>query len=371
VRGLRKSFAVTGGQQRALADLDLEVAVGEFFTLLGPSGCGKTTLLRCIAGLEEPDAGDVELDGQLLNSVASGRFMPAEDRPISMVFQTYAIWPHLSVYENVAFPLRHGSSARPVRKEIDERVADALHLVRLDGFGPRSAALLSGGQHQRVALARAIIRRPRLLLMDEPLSNLDAKLREEMRFEIKELTQKLGTTTLHVTHDQGEALALADRMAVMQGGEILEIGEPAAIYRTPRTRFAAAFLGHMNWIDGEVTAEGEVSTPLGIVCIDPDEQVLAGAPVTIGIRPEAMAVVPVSGRSGGGPGGRVVSQLFAGDGYFVTVEIKGIRLLLKSASQLGVDERLDLALPEGPCLVFPREAGQGPEDLEARMATAS
>jgi iron(III) transport system ATP-binding protein len=251
VTDLKKVFETEGALVNAVDDVSFEIKEGEFFTLLGPSGCGKSTTLRCVAGLEVIDDGEISIDGQVVAS--RSRFVPANDRPISMVFQSYAIWPHMTVMGNVTFPLsyRGGESGRRLsRVERRERGMETLKLVQLDHLADRRAPYLSGGQQQRVALARALVVRPKLLLLDEPLSNLDAKLREEMRFEIKELTSKLGIATVYVTHDQGEALSMSDRIAVMSDGKIMQLGTPREIYLTPVTGRVARIVGSVNLLHG-------------------------------------------------------------------------------------------------------------------------
>ena len=231
------------GAVRAVDSVSFDIEEGEFLSLLGPSGCGKTTTLRLLAGLETPDAGEIVIDG----TSALGR--PPHSRQLGMVFQSYALFPHLTVARNVAFGLeRH----RVPAAEIPGRVADALRLVRLEpeGFGHRRPAELSGGQRQRVALARALVLRPRMLLLDEPLAAVDAKLRRAMQLELRELNRRLGTTFVYVTHDQDEALTMSDRIAVMDGGRLVQLGSPASVYESPRTRFVASFIGEMNLFDG-------------------------------------------------------------------------------------------------------------------------
>ena len=244
-----KDLVVRYGEQVAVNGVSFTVGRGEHLTLLGPSGCGKTTTLRAIAGLEQPSAGSITIDGQAMYDAGQRRNVPAEKRGVSMVFQSYAVWPHMSVFDNVAYGLR-------VRKlgaaEIREKVAHALELVQMPGFADRSAALLSGGQQQRVALARALAFSPRVLLFDEPLSNLDAKLRAEMRVELRELQRRLDITSVYVTHDQEEALAISDRVIVMNVGVIEQIGTPEEIYNRPRSRFVADFVGSANLIEGRV-----------------------------------------------------------------------------------------------------------------------
>lgn len=237
------------GSVQAVREIGLAIAPGEFFTLLGPSGCGKTTTLRLVAGLEEPDNGEIRLNGNPIVSPKRGIFLPPDKRNMGMVFQSYAIWPHLTVFENVAFPLR-------VRREpagvIRERVAEALELVGLRGLEGRVATELSGGQQQRVALARALVYTPILLLLDEPLSNLDAKLREQMRFELRSLQRRLKLPVLYVTHDQTEAMTISDRIAVMHQGRLEQVGTPDEVYEMPATPFVGDFLGRTIVLEGTV-----------------------------------------------------------------------------------------------------------------------
>jgi iron(III) transport system ATP-binding protein len=232
VENLVKVFRGSHGEQvHALDGVSFSVHEGQFFTLLGPSGCGKTTLLRLIAGLENPQAGEIHIGGKLVCSADKKHFVPANERDIGMVFQSYAIWPHMSVFENVAFPLKV-SKQRYDRNEIRNRVDRALATVRLDGYQDRPAPFLSGGQQQRLALARALVREPKIRLRDEPLSNLDAKFREQLRIELRQLQRQLGITTIYVTHDQAEALALSNTVAVMSRGKIIQ--QEAEIYEHPR-----------------------------------------------------------------------------------------------------------------------------------------
>lgn len=241
VQGLSKTYA--GGNVKAIDGVDFQVETGKIFTLLGPSGCGKTTSLRSVAGLEQPDAGEISLFGETVFSSARGISLHPSKRKIGMVFQSYAIWPHMTVLQNISYPLKgKGLSNR----QIESKAREALRLVDLEGFEDRPAPKLSGGQQQRVALARAIAGDPRIFLFDEPLSNLDAKLREEMRGHIRALQRKLGITSLYVTHDQVEALSISDFIAVMENGKIVEVGAPRDIYLHPASRFAAQFVGLTN-----------------------------------------------------------------------------------------------------------------------------
>ena len=264
VSQLRKRYDRTDPNAFAVREVSFAVKPGEFFTLLGPSGCGKTTTLRAIAGLEMPDEGEILIADETVFSSARGVAVPVNRRDIAMVFQSYAIWPHMTVGENVAFPLE----AKGVPAvEAARRVERALEMVGLAAFRDRPAPMLSGGQQQRVALARAFVKEARVLLLDEPLSNLDAKLREQMRVELRDLQRRVGTTTIYVTHDQEEAMSLSDRVAVMNEGRVVEVAHPRALYLRPRTRFAAQFVGQADLLEGTVVAlDGDarvVDTPLG------------------------------------------------------------------------------------------------------------
>lgn len=247
VENLHKTYLVEGRTVPAVQGVTFNISAGEVYTLLGPSGCGKSTVLRCIAGLEHPEEGEIRIGDQVAFSAASNISVPVYKRDIGMVFQSYAIWPHLDVFSNIAYPLIYGRKSHS-KQEIGRLVEKSLSLVHMEGFGERSATLLSGGQQQRVALARALVYQPSLLLLDEPLSNLDARLRDEVRKEIKELVQSLHLTILYVTHDQVEALALSDRIAVMRDGAIVQEGSPEEIYLSPREPFVASFMGNANQI---------------------------------------------------------------------------------------------------------------------------
>ena len=263
VEGLTKIFdnstdQIAGG----IRDASFTLEPGTFFTLLGPSGCGKTTTLRAIAGLEQPSAGSIRIDGQAMFDAAARRNIPAEQRGVSMVFQSYAVWPHMSVFENVAYGLRVRNKSVP---EIKAGVEHALGLVQMRHLADRGASKLSGGQQQRVALARAIAFSPTVVLFDEPLSNLDAKLRAEMRVELRELQRRLDITSVYVTHDQEEALAISDRVIVMNVGVIEQIGTPEEIYNRPSSRFVADFVGSANLIKGRVTGPGTFEADGGTI----------------------------------------------------------------------------------------------------------
>jgi len=298
VTGLSKSYDLAG-ERRVLAidDVSLEVPQGTIFTLLGPSGCGKTTTLRAIAGLEVPDSGEIEASGKVVFSSRSRVHVPANARGFGMVFQNYAIWPHMTVFENVAFPLQvPGRRTRYSRRQMGEEVARALDIVALSGFESRPATQLSGGQQQRLALARALVAKPSLLLLDEPLSNLDAKLREKMRFELKRLQQEIGITFVYVTHDQSEALGLSHKIAVMNGGRIVQIGSPRDIYDRPSDNFVAEFVGSTNFITGPVAAVATsptgytLQTAQGPLAIATTASLRPGETATISVRPEHIRV---------------------------------------------------------------------------------
>ncbi len=305
VEKLKKSFKTKEGGVDALAGISFEVRQGSFFTLLGPSGCGKTTTLRCVAGLERPEEGEISIGDRKVFSSHGGIFVPGNKRDIGMVFQSYAIWPHMTVFKNVAYPLK--AKYRP-REEIQEKVHKALKLVGLAELGGRLAPRLSGGQQQRVALARALVGEPQVLLLDEPLSNLDAKLRNQMRWELKDLQNRLGTTTLYVTHDQVEALAISDEIALMNKGKIIQVGTPQEIYGSPVNEFAADFIGAANIIHGQLIegpdANGlaQVKTLLGELRATqkwrPGKMVEMGKEVLIAFRPEEVSIF-----TGGQPGG--------------------------------------------------------------------
>jgi iron(III) transport system ATP-binding protein len=299
VRDLVMDYPLERGVHRALHGIGFEVPAGEFFTLLGPSGCGKTTTLRSVAGLETPTGGQISIAGNPVFEGGRGLVVPSNRRDISMVFQSYAIWPHMTVGQNVAFPLQ---AMRRAGGGMWDEVARALNMVGLGGYLDRPATQLSGGQQQRVALARAIVKNAALLLLDEPLSNLDAKLREQMRQELRGLQQQLGTTTLYVTHDQEEALSLSDRIAVMKDGEIVEIGTPQDLYLRPRSGFTARFIGNAEVYDcapeGRAQQGGTmVRTPLGLLRAEVNADRGAHAR-HVAIRAEHVRLIPRGERDG-------------------------------------------------------------------------
>src|SRR5256885_1634770 len=273
VEGLYTEYPNEKGEiVRAAQDVTFEVPEGKLFTLLGPSGCGKTTTLRSIAGLEKPRVGEIAVNDRIVYSSSKRVFVTPNRRGFGMVFQSYAIWPHMTVFENAAFPLEVGDR-KYSRKQVRENVMRVLHAVQLEELADREATKLSGGQQQRLALARALVMEPALLLLDEPLSNLDAKLRERMRFELKRLQRELRITTVYVTHDQSEALALSHEIAVMNEGRIQQVGSPRDVYERPGSPFVADFVGSTNFLDGSVlgpdadTGHYRVRTEIGDVSV--------------------------------------------------------------------------------------------------------
>jgi iron(III) transport system ATP-binding protein len=303
----------------AVHDVNLEIQKGELVTLLGPSGCGKTTTLRMIAGFEFPTSGTIALDGREINS------LPPHKRDMSMVFQSYALFPHLTVFENIAYGL---NVQRLNKKTIAERVGRVLDLVHLQGYGDRAPGQLSGGQQQRVALARALIMEPKVLLMDEPLSNLDAKLREEMRTEIRRIQKTLNITSVYVTHDQIEAMTLSDRIVVMNEGLIEQIGSPVEVYRFPNSRFVANFIGRANFLDGLVLAQNNSTLTVrslgqAITLSNIRREFREGQAVTLIIRPEMIQIK----KTGGLYNGVVRQAVYLGDMIEYAVEVGGVSIL--------------------------------------------
>jgi iron(III) transport system ATP-binding protein len=361
VRDVQKRFAASSRQEtevRALQSVSFSLQKGEFYVLLGASGSGKTTLLRCVAGLEKPDAGEIDIDGRSVFSSSHRIFVPPENRPIAMVFQSYALWPHMSVFKNIAFPLRYGSH-RLRGAALKRRVQEVVELMGLTEQIQRPVTRLSGGQQQRVALARALALEPHVLLMDEPLSNLDAKLRAQLRVELKQLTGRIGITTLYVTHDQMEAMVLGDRMAVMDHGLIIQEGSPWELYKRPRNIFVAQFLGDMNLLEGSLDSLeghfGQVSTEGGPLSVIPFGG-LTGGPVQVGIRLEDITLAS-------GPGenvmkGQVVDRHFLGEAFLYHIQVGKAMLRLRrteSGNALEVGQSIWLHLPPEHSIAFPAE----------------
>jgi iron(III) transport system ATP-binding protein len=336
----------------ALDGVSLEIADGEFIVILGPSGCGKTTTLRLIAGLETPDRGSIAIDGRLMSAPAEGIFVRPEERGIGMVFQSYAVWPHMSVFENVAYPLRvRGLSRAAIRG----KVHDVLELVGLAAEARRAATELSGGQMQRVALARALVYDPALLLFDEPLSNLDLKLRERLRVELKTLQRRTGLTSIYVTHDQSEAVELGDRIMVMEGGRVVQVGASAELYRRPNTRFVAEFIASANILEGAVLGLLGPSTARVKADQGPELTASFDSPVAIGervavvIHPEDCVIAPPGAERGGAHSVLIRQRRFQGLSTRYTVEWSGASfdvVALGTATELEEGSRALLSIPE-------------------------
>jgi iron(III) transport system ATP-binding protein len=361
VKQLFKKFTTGRGEVKAVSGVDFEVAPGEFFTLLGPSGCGKSTTLRCIAGLEKPEGGEITIGGNVVFSAERRLFVPASLRDIAMVFQSYAIWPHLNVFSNVAYPLR-GKMPKSV---IREKVMEVLKMVGIEDLANRSATQLSGGQQQRVAVARAIVKGVKVLLFDEPLSNLDAKLRVHMRSEFKSLQRRLGITAIYVTHDQEEALSLSDRVAVMNEGQIVEVGPSARIYNQPRVRFTADFVGSYNLLPGTIVRRGEGSyvaqTEIEEVeCLFSED---VSGDVMIGIRPEHIEISDPKDLCGKGQNvfrGTVKSALFIGKSRDCVIQVgsKEMRVQLPPSKDVIEGDQVNLYFPPKFCILLPANSKQ-------------
>jgi iron(III) transport system ATP-binding protein len=354
VEHLIKSFAgrKNAGRVRAVDDISLDVKDGEFFTMLGPSGCGKTTTLRCIAGLETPDSGQITVADRVFFSSGAKVKVPANERHLGMVFQSYAIWPHMNVFANVAFPLAVvPRRERLPKSEIKQRVEKVLTVVRLDELADRQATDLSGGQQQRLALARALVMEPPLLLLDEPLSNLDAKLREEMRFELKRLQRELGITAIYVTHDQAEALAMSNVIAVMKDGDVQQVGRPREIYEKPVSRFVADFIGTSNFIDGVVEARERddvylVNTPYGQLTASSAASFAPGSNVVVSVRPEHVGIEPgrTNGASPNSWGGSVATRAFLGEVVDHMVAVGDREIHVRSNPSVSIPPGTEVAL---------------------------
>jgi iron(III) transport system ATP-binding protein len=357
LRGLEKRFP---NGTVAVDGMDLVVRQGELVALLGPSGCGKTTTLRMVAGFEDPTAGTVELGGKRIDQ------LPPDRRGATMVFQGYALFPHLSVFENVGYGLR----VRRVRGQaLRDRVGAALELVGLEGLGDRRPQQLSGGQQQRVALARALVLEPKLLLFDEPLSNLDAKLREQMRLEIRMLQQRVGITSLYVTHDQAEAMTLADRIAVMDRGRIAQLGTPREIYEEPADRLVAAFVGHANFVAGTVRdRSGDILTveTLGTIrrASFAAGDYAPGSPVDVMVRPEEVHVVGAD--ADGAIVATVIGASFLGGSALYQIAAGGTDLIATVPMERGValhqvGTTVGLRIRDGALRAFPDAERSSPE----------
>jgi len=372
VQGLFTEYPNERGEiVKAAQDVSFTVAEGQLFTLLGPSGCGKTTTLRSIAGLERPRAGEISVNGHVVFSSARRVFVAPNRRGFGMVFQSYAIWPHMTVFENAAFPLQvrgAGPDARSgrierrtrlSRSDIRDRVMRVLDAVQLGELAEREATKLSGGQQQRLALARALVMEPALLLLDEPLSNLDAKLRERMRFELKRLQRELRITTVYVTHDQSEALALSRQIAVMNEGRIIQIGTPRDIYERPASQFVADFVGNTNFIDGVVRVVNPsngvcIGTEIGDLQVQTDQELRVDERVAISVRPEDVELTEVRPPGGNVWEGRVDQKVFLGESVDFQVKV-GTRTLLSRRHptlRTKVGDAIFLQLNPEKCVVL-------------------
>jgi iron(III) transport system ATP-binding protein len=356
---LTKIFLGEGEKVLAVNKVSLTIPEGKLFTLLGPSGCGKSTTLRCVAGLEKPEDGEIKIGGETVFSSGKRLFVPPNKRDIGMVFQSYAIWPHMTVFDNVAYPLR---IKRVAKEHVKTRVKKALHTVGLQGLEGRLAPQLSGGQQQRVALARALVIEPKILLLDEPLSNLDAKLREEMRLEIKELQQRLKITALYVTHDQCEALAISDLIAVMSAGKVLDLGTPKQIYDQPKNRFTADFVGLTNILRGKILkregAIGKLALPWGEFFSLIPEGSKEGEEILVFVRPEN---VKLSKERPSSPEntfeGEIKSIVYMGEIHDYQILIKGtlLRARFHSTSPFKEREKVYVGIEPGCSISIPPE----------------
>jgi iron(III) transport system ATP-binding protein len=350
VEGLVKQF----GEQRALNDVGFGVEDGELFTLLGPSGCGKSTTLMSIAGFQQPEEGHISVGDETFFDASRRVAVAAEQRNLGIVFQSYAVWPHMTVFENLAFPLK---VRRLKRAAISTRVREVLELVEMTPYEKRYPHQLSGGQQQRVALARALVYSPSVLLLDEPFSNLDAKLRERARAWVKELQHRLGLTTIFVTHDQDEALSMSDRVAVMNAGEVQQIGTPEEVYRRPANRFVAEFVGRVNLIHGVVASARDGSAVVEVT--DTEHRLtVAGADgasgdVTVAVRPEAVSILRSDDTSVNGTNtwdASVETVAFLGDHYEYEVSAGRLALTVQSSRRVEGD-RIKIHIPPDACAV--------------------
>src|SRR3954453_13063741 len=368
IKDLRKDF----GGNTVLHEVNFTIRDGEFFTLLGPSGCGKSTTLSCLAGLEQPPSGSIAIGNAVFVDDSSRKFVPPEERNLGMFFQSYALWAHMTLAENLAMPLNIRKVPKAEQKAL---IHDALDKVGLSHLAKRYPHQLSGGQHQRVALARALVYSPKVLLLDEPLSNLDAKLREQARVWLKRLQSELGITTVYVTHDQEEALAMSDRIAVMSAGHLMQVGTPEDIYERPATAEVAAFIGRSNFIDGTIRsvvggkARVTVQDATAEFEVPADGAFSAGDAVTVAFRPERATLVDASAAAPESSvllPGDVLATAYVGSRVEYTVRF-GKRTLLVDHYRAGFTGAVNVAVPEDAVRLYPR-TDVVPEDVEELMA---
>jgi len=351
LKNLVKIFKSGADSVRAVDDVTIDIGEREFFVLLGLSGSGKTTLLRCVAGLEKPDGGEIAINNTLFSSAERRVFVGPEGRGLGMVFQSYAVWPHMTVFQNVAFPLINGPY-RLSSGDVKKKVMTALEMVQLSGLADRPAPFLSGGQQQRVALARALAVEPKVLLMDEPLSNLDARLREEVRDEIKNLSNKFGIAVLYVTHDQVEAMALADRVAVMSKGKVLQCAPPRELYDAPSSREVCEFLGSTNLIDGVVSNGGQIDTDLGTLACAISDGNLRN--VSVAIRPEELQMATAPSGLENEFAAEVLSSTFLGELTVCDLRVNGKALRFKTTQSAAPASQVYIRLPAEKLKLFAR-----------------
>ena len=363
VKHLRKHYFTKSGRVEPVRGVDFEITKGEIFMLLGPSGCGKTTTLRCIAGLETPDDGEIMLGGQVVFADHGKLMVPVYRRGVGMVFQSYAIWPHLTVFENVAYPLVYGMFKIP-KSEVKDRVQKALRLVGMEDSQDRPAPFLSGGQQQRVALARALAYEPKVLLLDEPLCNLDAKLRAEMRVELKALMKRLKLTALYVTHDQEEALVLSDRVAVMHEGVITQVGSPRDIYMRPSNDAIASFIGSANLLQCSVKGgsvedkQDAVSTPIGTLTCSLPRKMGIGQTATIMFRPEDILILDAScSRTENVFHGVVEQAVYVGSRFQCEILVGSCKIRVEAPKHyvLKTDQKVMIEIPRDAVYLLPHE----------------
>ena len=358
IKNVSKYYYSGGKTIKALDNVNLTIPANQIFTLLGPSGCGKTTLLRCIVGLESPDTGEIAIGGEIVWSSEKNIFVPTENRGLGMVFQTYAIWPHMNVFNNVAYPLQTRKMPKNVIRNMVEKT---LLFVQMEGFGDRPATKLSGGQQQRVALARALVAEPKVILFDEPLSNLDAKLREETRKELRTFLTKLKITAVYVTHDRIEALSLSDIVAVMNKGRIIETGTPRNIYFNSDHRFVADFIGRTNLIEATITSqEGSLTTvdcAIGSVICRKQADMKTGDKVTLCLRPEFIRLKRGDATQAQNVfNGQIQSLVFIGEAFEGEITINDTQLFIKTEpdSDIKVRDIANFTVDPDHCLLVTR-----------------